>query len=468
MSFVTLPLTTKVLGPESYGVFALGSTLAGVGAFVATLGMTFVLAARWATSGHEDRQRLIGTFFTISFAIVVVWALVVSLGYLVLRHRFAFLSVVSPAEMALALGGLLLSPPWTVAADVATVEGAATFFARVSIVQSLATAAATLTALFTFDLGTLSLFVGVFVGSAVGCAAGLWYLRDYVALRYDGQIRRQLAQSTFTLAQTAETVQALVERVLLSRYVGYATLGLFVHSRRYRDFANQATTSVTRGVWPVTIDEAKDREGSFPATVRAWRAVHVWLTAAGIAATALGDRFISLLTHDKFTPAWTYLAPWFVVLLIQLSAKPEVGVMYAFERTRAMGRIGLLSNVLGIAAALALIPWLGTGGALVALVLQALCFRVAVRIPSRRLRTVPFGDWWAVAGCAVLLALYVVKLLVGRGLAGEIALFAGAEAAWLGAAAVFGRDAFALLPARRTAEPPRAVDPDVPMDDAEL
>lgn len=468
VSFVMLPLTTKVLGPASYGIFALGSTLAGVGASVATLGMTVVLANRWVGATRDERQRLVGTLLTIASAITIVWALVVGVGYLVLRHRVAFLGTISPGEMGLALGGLLLSPAWTVAADVATVEGAAAFFARSTIAQSLTAAAATLIALFAFDLGTVSLFAGVFVGAAAGCVYGLWYLRDYVAPCYDARIRRELAQSTFALAQILETVQSLAERVLLSRYVGYATLGLFVHSRRYRDFANLATTSVTRGVWPVTLDEAKDLDGSFPATTRTWRMVHVWLTAGALAATALGDRFISLLTHGKFTPAWTYLAPWFVLLLIQLSAKPEVGAMYAFGRTRTMGRIGVVSNVVGIAVTLALIPWLGAGGALVALVLQALCFRIAVRIPSRRLRTIPFQDWWAVAGCATILAVYVAKRITGLELSREIPLLIVAEAAWLGLAALFARDVFALLPARRSAQSAPLVDLDVPPDDVEL
>jgi peptidoglycan biosynthesis protein MviN/MurJ (putative lipid II flippase) len=137
-----------------------------------------------------------------------------------------------------------------------------------------------------------------------------------------------------------------------------------------------------------------------------------------------------------------------VLLLIQLSAKPEVGTMYAYGRTRTMGRIGVLSNVVAILGTLALVPWLGAGGALTALLIQALCFRIAVRIPSRRLRTIPFEDWWAVGGCATILAVYVVKLIVGRELVGELVLLVGAEAAWLGAAAFLSRDVFALLPAR--------------------
>jgi O-antigen/teichoic acid export membrane protein len=468
VSFITLPLTTKVLGPKSYGILALGSTLAGVGAFVATLGMTFVLSSRWMAAERDERRRIVGTLLTIGFVIVAVWAALVAIGYIALRSHVAFLGTLSWGEMALALGGLLLSPTWTVATDVVTVEGNAGFFAAATIAQSLATAGATLIALFVFHAGTLSLFVGVFAAGAVSFAASLWYLRDYLGLHYDRQMRGEMAQSTFALAQVAETVQALVERVLLSRFVGFVNLGLFVHARRYRDLANQATGSVTRGVWPVSLDEARDLDGSFPRTARTWRAVYILLTASGIAATALGDRFISLLTHGKFTHAWIYLTPWFVLLLVQLSAKPEIGTIYAFGEARMMGRISLGSNVVALALTAALIPWLGTGGALIALFVQALYYRIAVRLPARRLRRIPFQDAWAIAGCLVLLALYATKLLVGRGITTEVAIFVVAETAWLGAAVFLAGDVFSLVSIRRASSVVDQEPPDAPPDEVEL
>jgi O-antigen/teichoic acid export membrane protein len=446
VSLVTLPLTTKILGPESYGILALGTALAGVGAFVATLGMSFVLASRWREAARDERRRIVGTLFTVGFAIVIAWALVVGVTYAVLHGRVAFLEPLTPAEMALAIGGLLVAPVWAVGTEVVTVEGHAVFYSATAITQALAAPAATLIALFVFDLHTVSLFVGVFTAAVVGAFFGLWYLREYLSLHYDARIRRQLAQGLFALAQIAETAHALVERVLMSRFVGYAALGLFVHSRRYRDFANQATGSVTRGVWPVTLAEARDESSMFPRTGRTWRAVYVWLTACAILATTLGDRFISLLTHGKFTHAWTYLATWFVLLLVSLTAKPELGVLYANARARTMGRVSLLSNCAGIVGAVALIPFIGAWGALAALALQALSFRIAVRIPARRLRRVPFQDAWAVAGCVLLLALYGVKLLAGLSLGVELLLLVVAGTGWLGAAALLARDVFAVLP----------------------
>lgn len=458
VSIVTLPLTTKVLGPSAYGLFALGGSLAGVGASIATLGMTFVLAKRWTVAGRNERRRIVGTLLTIGLAITVGWAIIVGSIYLALRDHVGFLGALTPGEMGFALGGLLISPLWMVASDILTVEGGAGVYAGVTIMQSIATAAATLTALFAFDLGTLSLFIGIFVGALVASAASVVYLRDYLSLGFDRTLRGELAQTTFLLAQAAETVQSVVERILLSRFVGYTNLGLFVHSRRYRDLAMQGTTAVTRGVWPVTLDEAKDPTSSFAATARTWRTVYVGLTAASLVATAFGDQMISVLTHDKFTPAWKFLTPWFALLLVQLSAKPEVGTMYAFGRARAMGRISLVSNTLGIVAAAALIPWVGAWGALVALVLQGLCYRIGVRLPARRLRPVPFQDTWAIAGCVTLIVAWVAKLVLEPGLGGDLVLLVAAEALWLGAAAVVSPDVFAALRVR----PSAAVAPDEP------
>jgi O-antigen/teichoic acid export membrane protein len=304
-------------------------------------------------------------------------------------------------------------------------------FSASTVAQSIAVAAVTLLALFEFHLKTISLFVGMLAGGLVSFGWGVYVLLPYLARRFDRAIRVELAQRQFFLSQLAESTQPFLERVLLSRYAGFSQLGLYTHSQRYRQLGLQATNAVGKAVWPVTLDEARVEDGGFPATRRTWNVVHVGTTCVGVAMTTFGDRLIALLTHGKFTPAWVYLAPWFVLLLLQLSAKPEVGTIYAYGRGATVARIGVVANVTALVATAALIPVLHVWGAVLALLVQAFVWRVVVRVPARRLRRVPFQDQWAVIGIALLLVTWGVKAALDLDLVGSAVLFAIAETGYL-------------------------------------
>jgi O-antigen/teichoic acid export membrane protein len=431
ISLLTLPLTTRVLGPRDYGILALGTVVAGAGAVLAVLGTSYLLARRWFEAGAEARTRLVSTLVLSGTTIALAWAAAVALAYVLLRGSVATIAAVPGWGLALLLIGTATAAPWLVASEVLTLEGRASLFSATAIAQAIATAAVTLVALFVFDLGTLSLFVGVFAGGLVALVVGVYVLRAYLAPAYDGALRRELAQRTFLPAQLTESAQPFLERVLLSRFAGFADLGLYSHSQRYFALGQAVTKSVGRGVWPVSLAEARDVAGDFPATRRTWNALHVTVTAGAIALTLLGDFAVSLLTNDKFTDAAVFFAPWSILLLLQLSAKPEVATLFAHASGESVARISVLANLAALAATAALVPLFGTGGAAAALLTQAVVYRIAVRVPSRRYRSVPFQDRWALLGIAVVAAAFVAKLGVGGDLGESLLVLAGIEAAWL-------------------------------------
>src|SRR4051812_8517268 len=68
LSLFTLPLTTRVLGPRDYGMLALGTAIAGIGAALAVLGIGYVVANRWGTSDDASRATLVTTVLLFSEA----------------------------------------------------------------------------------------------------------------------------------------------------------------------------------------------------------------------------------------------------------------------------------------------------------------------------------------------------------------------------------------------------------------
>jgi O-antigen/teichoic acid export membrane protein len=407
ISFVTLPLATRILGPANYGVFALGATVAGFGAILATLGTTFFISNTFAGADLPARRQLVSTLVARTALLAAGWAVLILAVALLLRGHVALLDEVPLRGLALVLLGAILATPWTIAVDVLTVEGKASWFSLSLIVQALSNAVVLLVALYVFDLRGLSLFVGSLAGSVAALLTSLVVLKPFLSPRL-GAVRTKLGQRQFLPTQALEAVQPVVERTLLANYAGFTQLGNYAHSLAYRGLILQGMNAVNRATWPVTLAEAKERT-SFAVTGRVWSAVHLAIAMVSVPFVLFGDRLISALTNDKLTAAWVFLAPWFVLVLLQSSGKAATGVLYATGVSSTVAKLGLLANGVALGSLLVLVPVFGAAGAAMALLLQALVFRIALQILARRRAAIPFQDWGAVLACAFVTALFFLR-----------------------------------------------------------
>lgn len=425
ISFVSLPLATRILGPANYGVFALGATVAGFGSVLATLGTTFFISNAFAGASPLERQRLISTLAARTALLAAGWAVLILAASLLLRGHIDLLDEVPLRGLALVLLGAILATPWTIAVDVLTVEGRASFFSLSLIVQALANTGALLIALYVFDLRGLSLFVGSLAGSVAVLITSLVALRAHLVLSFD-VVRTRLGQRQFLPAQALEAVQPAVERTLLANYAGFTQLGNYAHSLAYRSLILQGMNAVNRATWPVTLEEAKART-AFSITGRVWASVHLAVAMVAVPFVLFGDRLISVLTNDKLTAAWVFLAPWFVLVLLQSSGKAATGVLYATGVSSTVAKLGLLANVVALVSLLVLVPVFGAAGAAMALLLQALVFRIALQLLARRQAAIPFQDWGAVLACALVTALFFLRRHAVDSTEGLLLLLVAAE-----------------------------------------
>jgi O-antigen/teichoic acid export membrane protein len=429
VSFGTVPLTTRILGPHDYGVYAFVLLLAGLGGPLSTLGTTYLISNRWPAASEDERAELITTLVVEGIAIALCWSAASAAVYWGLHDHLRVLRELPQTGVLLALAATVLAPLPIVAADVLTVQGRAAYASIMGTAATVGTAVATLIALFAFDQKGISLFIGMFVGSLISTLAAARALR--VGRRYDAGLRAQLGRRTFFLAQASDFAYPMVERTLLTQFGGFAQLGLYTHAQRYRSVVFDGAKAVARGVWPTTLTEAREQNGSFAVTRRVWTSIHVGVAVVAVWATSFGDAFISLLTNDRFTGAWLYLGPWFALLLLQLTAKPETGVVFAYASGRATARLGLIANLGGLVAAAALIPFFGAYGALGAAGVQAFGYRAGARILALRYRPTPFQDLYALVAIGIVAVVYTLKLTVLAGGSGRLPLALGGTVACL-------------------------------------
>nr|WP_255599893.1 oligosaccharide flippase family protein [Afifella sp. IM 167] len=408
LSIALFPLATRILGAADFGVYALMMSVVTLATALADGGAGLALPAHYGPLEREQRGRLLATFFSVSGVLSVGLAIVLMLAW-------PWRGLLSPdlgdnLSFMIALLCALLIPlraAGVVATTTFSVSGRGAAIAGQICAQALATFCGTLAGLFVLRLGVVSLFFGAVCGAFANVATAALLLGQEPWRR---PARRWLAVAlanapTAAFAGLVDGVRAVAENALIGRSASLRAIGYYAHAKLYYSLALMGTNAVAHNMWAPSLGEARQPEPAFPQTGQIWSLVHMVVALAGIGTVVFGDLVISVLTNDTLTPAARFL-PWlFIILLVHLSGRSALALLFAeglgAEITRRRAAIAL--------AALAALPLivadfagigldLGIPGVLLVLFAEALIYRLYLRYRSSAFGTLPFQDGWALAG----------------------------------------------------------------------
>jgi O-antigen/teichoic acid export membrane protein len=431
VAFATLPLATLILGPQDYGAYALVVAITGLASAIACMGSSYQLAHVFSSKDKERIRQLVSQQLVISLLLSALLALLLIVAWNSIVAYADNLNAVPHAGFMLAAIGVVPSTLWAIALDVLTLDGRAKTFAKIVISQSLLTAAALLACLFIFDLGALSLFFSAFTGTAMLGLGAMICLWPYIERPNLTRENLQIFKAAFSLtgANIIEVAYQSFERNLLALNTGLHSLGLYTHAQQYRAIVATATKALSRSVWPITLEEAKQPSLDFRQTNRYWRFTYLCLGIIGISFAALGDLFIGLLTHGKFMGAGPYAAMSIAYLLVQNSGRPHTGLMYARGDVKPYARFSIIASIACFACAAAAIPLLGVWGALLSISVQQIVLRASIQRYTSRLSNIPFQDGGVIVGLVLICLIVAINTLLALSLNAQIFAFAAGIAA---------------------------------------
>jgi O-antigen/teichoic acid export membrane protein len=415
LPILIFPLVTIVLGAEDFGIYALVTGFTGIGGVLATLGLPYVFSNRFPAANADERCRIATTQLLLCLAAAAVFAVLFVVAWETLAGHWEPVRRVPTSAVILAAAATALGIPWAIALEIIVLTGRARAYAVTTVAQSIATCAAVLTALFVFNLGVVSLFVGLLATALVGLVAALAILAPYMKPLFDRNVAKEnfLVGLPLALSNGIDGVLIVVERSLLTGFGGLGMIGIYSHSQQYLNAAAMGAKAITRTVWPTTLAEARAEHSDFPDTRRAWQVFYLGLAAFGVIFAMYGEMFVAWLTNDKMTPAYSLATIWFVLLLLQRSGRPQIGTLYALGRGATVARIHVVGTLFGLGALAALIPVLGIWGAVIAQFARAAAVRIGFELSSRKIRRLPWQDAWAlVGGAAISLAILTTENLV--------------------------------------------------------
>lgn len=411
----TLPLATRILSPEDYGIYALVLSATGVIAAFATGGVGLVLFSDIPVSNQEEQRKLVSSTLVYSIAL----ASIIALGLLLLAMIPSWISRKLPELfgngwwLSLAAFGALLEVPWLICMELSVIKGEAKRVFWPLLFRSLVTAGVLLACLYFFKLETSALFVSYFVGNLVLASFAAALLWQYLC-RPRIDLMKMLARTTppHILSGGAASAGSLVANSALTASAGVRAVGLYNHAQYYSNCMAMLVKAMNRAVWPENLEEARREESDFALTGRVTRVLFVVELSAALFFLSVGEPLIGLLTNQRFNEASEIVVLMMLLVVLTSTARAHQATLIGGKKVRLYGTITLVSDLCSIGFVILLIPLYGIFGAIMAKALQLIVTRGLVVIMARKLRRVPFQDAIGLAGSGFILLL----LILGRDL----------------------------------------------------
>lgn len=423
LGLLTLPVYTTRLGPEQFGVFALGSSLATVVSATAGSVSTLSLLAELNRYEGDERRHYVGSVLLLTVVGALVSCLAVFATYSAAAAAFN-LKLLGDMATLLAIAGALLGSLWAICVEIMTIEGRAKNYATTTIVQAIVNAVLVCVALFVFDDIDNALFWGFVGAGTAGVLGAMISLSGSFAF---GGLRRWLpvaarGGAAAVLASLTENGKAAVERSYVGLMSGAHQLGLLAHGQYYKNASMVLINAVSRGLVPTSLREAEDPQPNFRVTLQLWVPVQAMVVAITLGFALIGREVLGLLTHGKFVDAAPYAVALMLTLLLQTLAKPHAILMLA----RGQGHLHANLNTGAIVVALfwlfATVPFLGVWGAISSFAIQTLVHRIAVYWAASRIHRLAFADQWVIGGFVLTGLCIAADYGLGLGFAVRVAL----------------------------------------------
>lgn len=411
---LTLPVYTTRLGPEQFGVFAVGSSLASVVAATAGSVSALSLPAVLNHYEEEDRRHYLGSVLFLGVVGALLSCLTVFAAYSAAAAVF-HLELVGETATFLTILGALFGSVWAICVEILTIEGRAKNYASTTIAQTLVNIIGVCTMLFLFNDIDNALFWGFLGAGATGVVGAMISMSGQLAF---SDLRRWVpiaarGSVAAVLASLSETGKAAVERSYVGLAVGGYELGLLANGQYYKNASMVLINAISRGIVPAALREAEHSEPTFSVTQQLWVLVQAMVVCIALGFTLVGREVLGFLTHGKFIEAAPYAVALMLTLLLQTLSKPHGTLMLARGGGHLYANLNTMAVVVGLLWLFATVPFLGVWGAISSFVVQTLVHRIAVYRAANRIHNLVFSDQWVVGGVALVgfcvLADYVIQ-----------------------------------------------------------
>src|SRR5262245_5681842 len=406
LSIALLPLATRHLGASDYGIYGLVISIVMLVSTAADGGAGLLVPAHYGAASASERARLFVSLAVFAGIAATAAGLLMIIPWL--WHCGPLSDQTIPlAAIALSVVLMPMRAITNISVMIFSVTDRGLTIAAQLVIQSLVTFLSTLVALFDFEMGVTSLFIGACCGQFAALGVGLVALgRAHVwSLPSCYWLRRAATNSPTTAASgIVDGTRGFGENALLTSAISLHAVGILGHARLYHGLLMALSNAVGHNLWAKSLEEARNPHSSFELTRSAWTPVQIAITSAGLIFAFVGTQIVDLIGNGKFTDAAPYIPTLFIIALIQTTEQPATAVVCALGRAASATWARIILAVVGFIALYPAVVLFGIKGVIAICIIEAVVYRLYLRILASRERKIPFQDHVAVFGCFAILA----------------------------------------------------------------
>jgi O-antigen/teichoic acid export membrane protein len=406
LSVALLPLATRHLEASDYGIYGLAISIVILVSAAADGGAGLLVPAYYGPASESERARLFVSVAIFAGIAASVAGLLMIIPWLYHHGPFSDQGV-PRAVIVLSVALMPIRAITNISVMIFSVTGRGLAIAAQLAIQSLVTFLSTVAALFELEMGGTSLFIGAFFGQFAALAVGLIALGRHHVLSLPSRdwFRRAATNSPTTAASgIVDGTRAFGENALLTSAISLYAVGILGHARLYHGLLMALSNAVGHNLWAKSLEEARNPHCSFEITRSAWTPVQIAVTCIGIIFAFVGREIVDVIGNGKFTEAASYIPALFVIALIQTTEQPANAIVCALGRAASATWTRIILAVGSFIALYPAIVLFGIKGVIAICIIEAVVYRVYLRMLASRERKVPFQDHVAVFGSFAIFA----------------------------------------------------------------
>jgi O-antigen/teichoic acid export membrane protein len=411
LGFATVPVLTRVLGPEPYSIAALLNTAGALGAIVALAGIDMAYLRFAFQGGNEQQQRIerLCWNFALTGAVAagllgsIAWAAVGS-GWVSGHRPFSFFVFAT----------IVLSSVMTMAGSRARILGRYNRLAFATVIAALISAAASLCVGLLWRADVWALLSAALAGPAAMIA--ILGIPPLAGLLRPSGLARDEKMAVIGLGLAGSITSPVywlifsLDRWFVVAFAGPAEAGIYVMAAQIAAIGMVLNSSVV-AAWFPEISQEFDRHDCRAMTMIGDNCARIiaLMAVAWVAVSAAGGDIIRLIAAEAFHSAGAYV-PWLAAaVLFHGISNVFVSSMFLARKMRLVAAAWLAGGAVGLLLYYVLTAAMGPVGAAIAQMLALLSITLIQYFMSQRIMPLPLP--WIRLGVVALLALVSVVIM---------------------------------------------------------
>ncbi|MBI5170806.1 MAG: oligosaccharide flippase family protein [Candidatus Eisenbacteria bacterium] len=391
VNFLLVPVLTRVLVPEQFGVSENVTQYTASALLVLVFGMDGALARFfYEQPDRQTRVRMVSSSFT--FRLLTGGAVALALAAFATPLAGALLGGEVYAKY-LRIGALTLPATLFVlfSYDVLRVTFQPWKFIALNLTWTVTVGGLTLYFVLARHLGVAGALYGKLFGDCLTAAVGLVLCRHHLKPVFDRDLLRRMLSYGLPLVPVSISYAVIgaVDRATLTRAFSPEAAGVYAVAMKFFAVITMGVSAFNLAFGPFAYARAQDPD----APKLYARVFTLYVAIASLGALLVGvfaPGLVGLLATERYAAA-AAPALWLTFAAVAQGAYSVavLGITLAL-RTRLLGGIAALAAVVAIAANGVLVPRLGAEGAAMATCLAHVASAVAAYVVSQRVHPLPF------------------------------------------------------------------------------